>query len=140
MVDGRLKLDKKGIAIYLVLGVLLIVVFLGGMFMTFVVSQSRFSHHQLSRIQALYAAKAGMYYAIDRLSQQDPNWSAATPFERFICRESGAAHCSDATTLIDPLLPHTIKLVKIAVGAANSGIQNTRTINITVDYTYSDKQ
>lgn len=59
--------NKKGIVLFIVLGTLLIVVALAAVILDIINSQSRFTHHQASRIQAYYAAQAGMVYATERL-------------------------------------------------------------------------
>lgn len=58
---------KKGILLFMVLGMILIIVILAIVILNIISSQSRFTHHQVSRIQAYYAAQAGMNLAIERL-------------------------------------------------------------------------
>lgn len=58
---------KRGIVLFIVLGMLLIVVALAGVILNIVNSQARLTHHQASRIQAYYVAQAGMIYAAERL-------------------------------------------------------------------------
>ncbi|MCM8781147.1 MAG: hypothetical protein NC908_04415 [Candidatus Omnitrophica bacterium] len=58
---------RRGIAFYLVLGVLLIVTVFATVIMNLMLSQARLTHHQISRIQAYYAAMAGINYALEML-------------------------------------------------------------------------
>lgn len=58
---------NKGVALFLVLGVVLMVVLLTNIFLGIILSHSRLSHHQISRIQAYYAAWAGVNYAREML-------------------------------------------------------------------------
>ena len=51
----------------MVLGTLLVVVTLANVILTIISSQSRLTHHQVSRIQAYYAAMAGVNYAFERV-------------------------------------------------------------------------
>lgn len=51
----------------MVLGTLLVVVILANVILSTILSQSRLTHHQISRIQAYYAAMAGMNYALEQL-------------------------------------------------------------------------
>ena len=58
---------KKGIALLMVLGTLLVVVILAFIMLNIILSHSRLTQHQVSRIQAYYAAMAGMNYALEQL-------------------------------------------------------------------------
>ncbi len=53
----------------MVLATIVVVVLLASAILTMTLSQSRLTHHQASRIQAYYAAQAGMVYAYERLRQ-----------------------------------------------------------------------
>ncbi len=64
----RYRSGKKGVALFIVLATILVVVVLANIAMTIIASQNRFTHHQVSRIQAYYAAQAGMVYAMEMLS------------------------------------------------------------------------
>ncbi|TRZ95931.1 hypothetical protein D4R78_02210 [bacterium] len=64
---SKLKNQEKGIAIFMVLGILMVVVVLANVILAIVSSNARFTHHQVSRIQAYYASQAGITYAIYRL-------------------------------------------------------------------------
>lgn len=68
-------IDKKtiGMALYLVIGTLIIVVILCRAILVLIISQQRITHHNVARIQAYYAAKAGMNYALEMLRQG--NWT-----------------------------------------------------------------
>jgi len=80
MVDPKIK--QKGIVLVLVLATILIVVLLGIAVLNIISSQSRLTHHQLSRIQAYYANRAAINYAIERLRIGGPpavgGWVAGT--------------------------------------------------------------
>ena len=58
---------KKGVVLLIVLGTLLVVVILANVILNIILSQSRLTHHQVSRIQAYYAAQAGMNLALENL-------------------------------------------------------------------------
>jgi len=55
----------------MVMGILLVVVVLANVILAIISSQARLTHHQVSRIQAYYAAQAGMNYALDQLRTGD---------------------------------------------------------------------
>jgi Tfp pilus assembly protein PilX len=58
---------KKGIALFMVLGTLLVVTILAFIMLNIILSHSRLTQHQVGRIQAYYAAQAGMNYALEML-------------------------------------------------------------------------
>lgn|SRR3989338_9020587 len=60
-------MNKRGVALLMVLGTVLVVVILANVIIAIISSQSRLTHHQVSRIQAYYAAQAGMNYALEML-------------------------------------------------------------------------
>lgn len=124
---------KKGIALFIVLGTLLIVIILANIILNFMLSQSRLTHHQVSRIQAQYAAQAGINYALEKLRlADDPTcWPATGSYARRICRNP----CSDSCSLTDSSFPLGIDAVVISVGPPD--VNGTREINATVDYTYA---
>ncbi len=58
---------KKGVVLLIVLGTLLVVASLATVILSLILSHSRLTHHQTSRIQAYYAAMAGVNYALEKL-------------------------------------------------------------------------
>lgn len=62
-----IKADKRGIAIYLVLGALIMAVVLARVVLNIILNQASVSHHRQSRVQAYYAAQAGVNYALEKL-------------------------------------------------------------------------
>jgi Tfp pilus assembly protein PilX len=58
---------KIGVILFIVVGVILVVSILAILVLGVVSSQARLTHHQISRIQAQYVAKAGMVYALEML-------------------------------------------------------------------------
>ncbi len=58
---------KKGIVLFLVLGTLLVVVSLAALMLSLILSHARLTYHQTSRIQAYYAAMAGINYGLEKL-------------------------------------------------------------------------
>jgi hypothetical protein len=64
MVDRH---SKKGVLLFIVLMTIMIVVILGNIILSIMSSQGRLTTHQLSRIQAHYAAMAGVNYAYEML-------------------------------------------------------------------------
>ncbi len=120
---------QSGIALLLVLSVLAFVIILAKTFLILIENQSELTHHRVSRIQAYYAGRLGMQYAMEMIGK-NPNWPGTASNTFTICRSG----CNK----LEPDLPLSINNITIFVGAPNSGIQGTRAINITVDYTAPD--
>jgi Tfp pilus assembly protein PilX len=122
----KLKTNRRGVALIMVLGTLLVVLTLANIILNIILSQSRLTHHQVSRIQAYYAGLAGVNYAIDKLRLgNDPEWSVTGNYTH---------------NLTDPDFPPYIQLVEIFVDEPGSGINGTRRIVVSVDYTYTVPQ
>ena len=77
-----LKLGNKGIVLFVVLMTVVMVIILGTIVLGVMLSQNRFSHHKVSRIQAYYASIAGLRYASEMLRQRDLNPSSTTACPR----------------------------------------------------------
>ncbi len=117
---------RTGMALYLVLAVLIVTAIIAGMSLNLVLSQSRLTHHSVSRMQAYYAAKLAMNYAIEMLSQNDTTWS--TPGNYTICRLG--------CTKDEPDLPGSINNITVSIGDPGSGLNGTRKLDIVVRYEY----
>jgi len=128
-----LKRNRKGVLLFIVLGTIIVVATLSIVILRIVLNQSRFTHHQVSRIQSQYAARAGVNYALDKLRRNDDaNWPATGSYMRTM-RRTG-------TTIPDfdePNLPGSIDRVEITVYAPGSGISGTRKISAKATYTYT---
>ncbi len=92
-------------------------------------NQARLTHHQVSRIQSQYAAKAAIVYTLDKLRRNDDaSWPAVGQFTKRMCRSG----CD----INEGGLPSSIQRVDITVYAPGSGISNTRRISAKAIYTY----
>lgn len=83
---------KKGIMLFMVLSTIMVVVALANIILVLASSQSRLTRHQTGRIQAHYAAQAGIQYAIEMLRTNV--WAipaAGTTITRTLCRGVCAA-------------------------------------------------
>lgn len=129
-----LKGNKKGIALFIVLTLLLVVIVLAGVVLNIMLIQFRLSHHQISRIQAYYAAQAGVNYALEKLRLgNDPDWPAVGSYTRFLCRSG----CSGPGDINDSDLPAPIQQVEIIISNPGSGIAGTRPVSARATYTYT---
>ena len=123
-------MDRKGAAFFIVLAAIFTVILLAGIMLTLMSSHSRLTHHQVSRIQAYYAAMAGVNYALDRLSNgTDSEWPVSGGYTRTMCR----GDCN----ITDPNLPPSVVEVNISVGTAGSCLGGTTCVNATANYTYT---
>ena len=62
-----LSKNRRGILLFIVLATIIIVTTLSITILRIVLSQRRLTHHQVTRVQAQYVAKAGMVYALEML-------------------------------------------------------------------------
>lgn len=120
--------NKRGVVLFIVLATLMIVIVLANVILNIMSSQSRLTHHQVSRIQSYYAAQAGMNLALERL--RTGNW-----IEGSYCLGPTQASCSGfpaANTVVDSDIPYPVNITITAPDA-----NGKRTLNITATYTYT---
>jgi len=131
-------MNKKGVALYFVLAILLIVVILANIVLNFVSSQQRLNTHQVKRVQAYYAAQAGVNYALEQLRLNNTPYNAIAGGTFRICgkvyNDSYSSVCSGIGNLTEPTFPASINYVDIFIGALDA-TNNNRTVNATVNYT-----
>lgn len=121
-----------------VLATLLMIVILANVVLNLMSSQARLTHHQVSRIQAYYAAQAGIVLATEKMRIGAAGWTDPAAFTKRLCRSAGAhAFCGAGGVIIDSNLPPSILYVNIDVGALNSGLSNTRKVSAVASYTYT---
>lgn len=99
----KYPINKKGVAIFMVLATILIVVVLANVIMTIVSNQSRLTRHEVNRIQAYYSAQAALVYTLDKIRRGD--WPATGGSDRYYC---SAQSDGAAGTCIDGALTGTI--------------------------------
>jgi len=131
----KIRFNKKGVALLIVLGMLLIVTSLVAVILSIILSHPRLTHHEASRIQAYYAALAGINYAIEKLRLgDDSNWQApatGASYTRYLCNSG----CTGPGDINDVDLPNPIVQVVITV----TGISGSPPIQINAKaiYTYT---
>mgnify|MGYP001608167276 CR=1 FL=1 len=132
----KLRIRQKGVIMYLVLVSVLMTIVLAGIILNIITSNARFSHHQVSRVQAYYAAMAGVNYAVERLrsGSEASCWPATGIISRKICRTGGT--CISVCDPIDDTLPPSISQIDISVSDW-AGSPSKRTITATATYTYT---
>jgi hypothetical protein len=127
------RFKKKGMILFVVLGVILVVGVLAIVVLRLISSHARLTHHQVTRIQAQYAAKAGIIYALDRLRRNDDVCWGTTGSYDITMRRATAGAC----VVLEPYLPASIDHITIHVSEPGTGIMGTRQISATADFTYT---
>jgi Tfp pilus assembly protein PilX len=128
------RIAKKGAALLFVLGTLLIVTILANVIMGIMLSQSRITHHEISRIRAYYAASALMNYTLDML--RVGTWTA-NPLGgaiKYACLNGCVDTVTPSYTINDSDIPYN---VQVAINPEESGISNTIKLAIKTEYTYT---
>jgi Tfp pilus assembly protein PilX len=129
-----MKNNKKGAILFIVLAVIILVVILSGVILSIVSSQSRLTHHQVSRIKAYYAGKGMMNYALEKLRIGE--WAPHSSQTRYACHRG----CIDAPSITYPIptdndIPYK---VQVAIRPLNRALGNTVTqLEIKTQYTDS---
>jgi len=119
--------NKKGQLLFIVLGTIIVVVALSTVILRIMLSQARLTHHQVSRIQAQYAAKAGVVYALDKLRIDATGWPASGEYTKTMCKSG----CD----IDEPNLPNAVTQVNITVYDLGTGISGTRKVSARAIYT-----
>lgn len=137
----------------MVIGIIMVVGILSTVILRVVSNHARFTHHQVSRIQAQYAAKAGVIYALDKLRLRLPadaaSWPPVGPFPYTRYLSSSLSACvpavPPASVVIEPALVPTdpyhspVSCVAITVNApaASGPLAGTQKVSATATYTYT---
>ncbi|MDP2044012.1 MAG: hypothetical protein Q8K15_02445, partial [Candidatus Omnitrophota bacterium] len=132
--EERIMRDSKGVVLFIVLGLILVVVVLAAVILSIISSQSRLTHHQVSRIKAYYAGKGMMNYASDMLRKG--NWvpNASGGANKYACHRN----CIDSgvsatyTIPIDNDIPYNIQVTIHPDKTGPGGV--TAQLDIKTDY------
>lgn len=149
------KINKKGVAMFMVLATILVVVVLANVVLSIISSQSRLTRHEVSRVQAYYAAQAGLIYTMEKIRIND--WPFSGGVDRYYCMaltSGGPGQCIDVG-VPDNIIPFDAGVtraydpgtglqgsykVQVKVYADGTGNPvppaNTRCVEAKVDYTF----
>ena len=126
-----LNRDRRGMLVFMVIGIIMVVVIFSMIALRIVANHSRLNYHQVSRIQALYAAKAGVIYALDKLRKNDDSlWPACGNYQKTMCRSG----CN----INEYSLPTAIQYAVISVGDPGSGVSGIRKVSCEAIYSYNE--
>jgi Tfp pilus assembly protein PilX len=135
--------NKKGVALYFVLAILLVVIILANVVLNFVSSQQRLTSHQVKRVQAYYAAQAGINYALEQLRLNNATYNNSGNGGTWrICGTNYKSSnpptttniCNGVGNLTEPTFPPSINFIDVTIGVLDT-TYNNRTVNATVNYT-----
>ena len=129
-------MKSRGVALILVLVFIMTAVVLANIAVVVLRSQYRFTHHNVSRIQAFYAAQAGVNYALEQL--RTGSWT----FSPNSCPDPGGCPVND------PDFPNSINWVRVIFCPSGSTCASASTpcnspagidfcIGATVNYAYT---
>ena len=110
---------RKGIILLIVLGLVLVLSLLAWMAAQFMTQEAYQNEHKIRRIQAFFAAQAGVVHAIEKLRN---NQYASFPANETISLGDGTQRYYPYEVIID-------------VGDVGTGLSNTQLVTATVDYT-----
>lgn len=145
----KCNLNKKGIILFMVLAILLIVSFVVTGILNFVLSHYKQTFHRAQRIRAYYAAMAGINLAMEklRIAYRDPYrdpkpWTAGNTY--WLCKSNvtgDPAGCLQANTtnynITDTNIPYHVAITITPAGGGCAAPAGGACINATVNYTSS---
>jgi Tfp pilus assembly protein PilX len=129
----KLKSAKRGVALFIVLGTILIVVILANVVLSIILSHSRLTHHQISRIRAHYAGLAGMNYALEQLRTGTWTWP-----NDYCIGNITAGHCvgfPPANFVNDQNMPYEVRINIQPPDPTRVNFPDVAPLNINVNYT-----
>lgn len=116
-------MNSRGVALFSVLAMLLIVILLVSAVLAIVSNHSRLANHQVRRTQAYYAAQAGVTYVREQLRLNTSGWvpDEVTPITKYMCRGGTDPLCPTASPGINEVdLPSAVRYVEIVIGPYNA--------------------
>jgi len=127
---------KKGVILFIVLATILVVAILSGVILSIISSQSRLTHHQVSRIKAFYAGKGMMNYTLEMLRKG--NWVLPSSGNLSYachrgCIDSGVTETYTIPTDAD--IPYKIQVTIHPNGTGPNGVGAK--LQIKTEYTYT---
>ncbi len=125
-----LTLNNKAVVLYMVLATILIVALLASILLNLTLSQARLTHHEVSRIQGFFAAKAGLVYAYEQLRSGAWPTSSSTSFNLYDNDFPSSVVNKTVAITVTPVGGSGCLATKIPSGVAGC-------INSTATYTYT---
>ncbi|MCX5701825.1 MAG: hypothetical protein NTW64_02450 [Candidatus Omnitrophica bacterium] len=128
----KIRQNQKGVMLFIVLGMLLIVAIIIGGILGFISSSLRKTYHQVRRIRGYYAALAGINCTIYKIRKGE--WAAAGSYKICSRWQNGATQTPwPDCNFTDYDLPFNV-----SISVSNADGAGIRTISATVEYTTPD--
>lgn len=115
-------INRRGVVLFIVLATLLVVVSLSSVILSIILNNARITYHQTNRIEAYYAAMAGVNLAIEKL--RDGSWTT-----------NSYTLCSSGCSVNDGDMPYRVDIDILALGTSIDGIGRKITAKATYTYT-----
>jgi hypothetical protein len=134
----KIRFNKGGVALLIVLGTLLIVTSLATVILSLILSHRRLTYHQTSRIQAYYAAQAGMNYALEML--RTGGYTLTTSCATTSCCISPCTRSFDdgdfrPASIVDNSV--SITIIPYGSSGCTASPGNTACVSVKATYTYT---
>ncbi len=136
-----LRFNKKGVVLLIVLGTLLVVVSLATVVLSMMLSHYRLTHHQTSRIQAYYAALAGVNYGLENIRTGGYTLTtscATTSCCSSPCTMSFADGDFKPSILVSPANGVLITIIPYGSTGCTASPGNTTCVSAKATYTYAN--
>jgi len=137
----RLRFKKKGVVLLIVLGTILIVASLTAIILSLMLSHARLTYHQTGRIQAYYAALAGVNYGLENLRTGGYTLTtscATTSCCSSPCTMSFADGDFRPSILVSPANGVLITIIPYGLTGCTASPGNTTCVSAKATYTYAN--
>ena len=129
-------MNKRGVTLLLILALILAVIVLANIALVLISNQARFTHHQVSRIQAHYAAQAGINYTLERL--RVGAWVPDPVNDSYYCiNDNGTTMTCTNGSISDDDIPFGVEIRVWPEDGGNPAVSGTTQLEAKVDYTYT---
>ena len=128
-------MKSKGIALVLVLGFIMVAVLAANIALRLITGHSLLTQHKVGRIQAFYAAQAGINYALEMLRVGPPSgWAIDLVNHKHYCINDDftTMTCTDGNFNDTELLPCRVEIDIFPQGTG--GIPGTTQLEAKVEY------
>lgn len=142
---------RRGVVLFVVLATILLAIILSGVILRIISSQSRLTHHKVSRIKAYYAGKGMMNYSLEMLRKGKPNgWILPATGVYHACHKATGStkDCVDSGISPDTVtgaasyaiptdndIPYNVQITIHPDGTGPNGVGAK--LEIKTDYTYN---
>ena len=129
-------MNNRGITLILILALILTVIVLANIALLLISSQARFTHHQVSRIRAFYAAQAGINYTLERLrvGAWVPDPSSIT---YYCINDNGTTMTCTDGNINDTDVPFGVEIRVWPEGGGSPAVAGTTQLEAKAEYTYT---